>query len=70
MTKTSVNSIVGRLPREIIIKAYMYALFSFDRRGHLHQRLHFQEGLETPVKAVIEMKATTRNRETKKPLTV
>lgn len=59
-------SIVDRLPREI--KAH--ALFSFDRRGHLHQRLHFQEGLETPVKAVIEMEATTRNREIKKPLTV
>ena len=61
-------SIVDRLPREII-KAASYALFSFDRRGHLDQRSHFQEGLETPVKAVIEMKATTRNRETKKPLT-
>ena len=35
--------------------------------GHLH---HFQEGLETPVKAVIEMEVTTRNRETKRPLTV
>ena len=38
--------------------------------GHLHQRSHFQEGLETPVKAVSEMEVTTRNRETKRPLTV
>lgn len=45
-------------------------MFSFDRRDHLHQRSHFQERLETPVKAVIEMEATTGNREIKKPLTV